>query len=83
MPLNPVVYAQLVKLRADSELRLERLLAKERAMPNMIANHSSRLSTGKQIREARDQASSWKAVVHMALLEADDIGVDERSVPGA
>lgn len=81
--MNDLVYAQLVQLGANAQLRVERLQAKQRMTPNVVRTSDSRLALFRQLTEAQDQAASWRDVVAAAIgLVITDDDVDERSVPG-
>lgn len=75
--MNALVYAQLVQLHANAQLRVERLDAKHRETPNTIGKHTSRLSLFRQMKEAKDQAASWHYVMEAAMLSAEDNDSDD------
>ena len=70
--MNALVYAQLVQLHANAQVRVERLEAKHRETPNTIGKHTARLSLFRQLTEAKEQAASWHSVMEAALLSAED-----------
>lgn len=77
--MNALVYAQLVQLHANAQVRVERLEAKHRETPNTIGKHNTQMSLFRQLKEAKAQAASWHYVMEAALLSAE--GDDVAGVP--